>query len=385
MITEAHGDLLNADVDALVNTVNTVGVMGKGIALQFRRAYPEMFDAYTRACKAGEVQVGRMHVWPTGALTGPKFIVNFPTKKHWRAPSQMAYIDEGLVDLVSVVKEFQIRSIAIPPLGAGNGGLDWAEVRPRIESALGDVPDVDVRLYVPEGAPAAASMKPRAAKLLTLGRAALIEVVEGYVRTAVGASPIEVQKLMYFLQEAGEPLRLRYQAHLYGPYADNLRHVLNELEGAYLIGYGDGSARVQQAEPIVPLPGAAEKAAEVLSKHPETRARIKRVLAVADGFDSMYGMELLATVHWAATHDADDPSDVPGIIKRVQSWNKRKRVHRTAHSDRLGPPPRRGLDCSLTGPTSKELRHGDQLAGHRACDRGRAGARHRGRVGGPWR
>ncbi len=149
MMTEAHGDLLKADVDALVNAVNTVGVMGKGIALQFRRAYPEMYAAYVRACRAGEVAVGRMHLWATGAATGPRYVVNFPTKKHWRSGSQFAYIDDGLVDLVRVIQEYRIGSIAIPPLGTGHGGLDWVEVRPRIEAALGGLADVEVRLYVP--------------------------------------------------------------------------------------------------------------------------------------------------------------------------------------------------------------------------------------------
>lgn len=153
MMTEVHGNLLEADVEALVNAVNTVGVMGKGIALQFRRAFPEMYDAYVRACKAGEVAVGRMHVWATGAPTGPRYVVNFPTKKHWRSGSQLSYIDDGLVDLVRVIREHRIRSIAIPLLGAGHGGLDRAEVRPRIEAALGGLTDVDVRLYVPEVRP----------------------------------------------------------------------------------------------------------------------------------------------------------------------------------------------------------------------------------------
>ncbi|MFD7023563.1 macro domain-containing protein [Promicromonospora sukumoe] len=152
-MTEAHGDLLEADVDALVNAVNTVGVMGKGIALQFRRAYPEMYGTYVRACRAGEVAVGRMHVWPTGSSTRPRYVVNFPTKKHWRSGSQLSYIDDGLVDLVRVVRELGIRSIAVPPLGAGHGGLDWAEVRPRIEAALGGLTDVEVRLYEPEVSP----------------------------------------------------------------------------------------------------------------------------------------------------------------------------------------------------------------------------------------
>ncbi|MFD6444063.1 macro domain-containing protein [Promicromonospora sp. NPDC060204] len=156
-MTEVHGDLLEADVDALVNAVNTVGVMGKGIALQFRRTYPEMYDAYALACKAGEVAVGQMHVWPTGAPIGPRYVVNFPTKKHWRSGSQLSYIEDGLVDLVRVIQELEIRSIAVPPLGAGHGGLDWTEVRPRIETALGGLTDVEVRLYVPEVRPAEAS------------------------------------------------------------------------------------------------------------------------------------------------------------------------------------------------------------------------------------
>lgn len=325
MITEAHGDLLKADVDALVNTVNTVGVMGKGIALQFRRAYPEMFDAYARACREGTVQVGQMHIWPTDAMVGPRFIVNFPTKKHWRSPSQISWIEDGLADLVRVIEEHEIRSIAVPPLGAGNGGLDWALVRPRIVNTLAEVNGLDVRLFVPQAPPAAKDMAPSKLKPLTRGRAALIGIIDGYLRTAVGASLVEVQKLMYFLQEAGEPLRLRYTPHIYGPYADNLRQVLNDLEGTYLVGYGDGSARVQDAKPITPLPDAAEQAAKVLEVHPDTNNRIGKVLRVADGFDTMYGMELLATVHWAATRDVERPDDLDGVVKRVQSWNSRKR------------------------------------------------------------
>ena len=153
MITEAHGDLLDADADALVNTVNTVGVMGKGIALQFKRAFPEMFRAYARAAKAGDVELGRMHVWPTGQMTGPRYVINFPTKGHWRASSRLADIERGLDDLVRVVRELRITSVALPPLGCGNGGLDWADVEPRIRHALTAVPDVDIVLYPPGEAP----------------------------------------------------------------------------------------------------------------------------------------------------------------------------------------------------------------------------------------
>jgi O-acetyl-ADP-ribose deacetylase (regulator of RNase III) len=149
VITEAEGNLLDADVDALVNTVNTVGVMGKGIALQFRRAYPAMFEDYSRAVKQGAVQTGRMHLWETGLLAGPRFIINFPTKRHWRAGSKIEWIDAGLRDLVRTIEEYKIRSIALPPLGCGNGGLAWSDVKPLIVDALGALNDVDVLLFPP--------------------------------------------------------------------------------------------------------------------------------------------------------------------------------------------------------------------------------------------
>lgn len=325
MIEEARGNLLTADVDALVNTVNTVGVMGKGIALQFKRAYPAMFDAYVKACKAGEVETGKMHVWRTGSLTGPRFVINFPTKRHWRAPSRMEYVNEGLKDLVKVIRDEEIESIAIPPLGAGSGGLDWTQVRPRIIAALDGLPEVRVMLFEPMGAPPAEEMVVvRELKPLSKGRAALIEILGAYLKTAVEASPIEVQKLMYFLQEAGEPLRLNYEPNRYGPYADNLRHVLNALEGTYLTGFGDGSSKVLDAEPLRPLPGAVDAASAALAADDPTHERVKRVLALADGFDSMYGMELLATVHWVVTRES--ATDLDSLVSRVQAWSPRKRA-----------------------------------------------------------
>jgi len=216
MIETRHGDLLKADVDALVNTVNTVGVMGKGIALQFKRAYPGMFRDYEKACKKGEVEVGRMHVWETGALDGPRFIINFPTKKHWRAKSRMSYIDDGLEDLARVIVAEGITSIAIPPLGAGNGGLPWASVKTRIEKSLGNLSGVRTVLYEPVGAPEATEMQRSPIEPLTVGRAALVDLLAGYLKGAVQASLIEVQKLMYFLQVSGELLKLRYNRIITG-------------------------------------------------------------------------------------------------------------------------------------------------------------------------
>ena len=149
MIEFTTGDILRADAEALVNTVNCVGIMGRGVALQFKNAFPANFKAYEAACARDEVQPGRMFVFETRELTGPKFIINFPTKRHWRGKSRMEDIDSGLKALVAEIRNRRIRSIAIPPLGSGLGGLNWADVRPRIEAALRGVDDLHVIVFEP--------------------------------------------------------------------------------------------------------------------------------------------------------------------------------------------------------------------------------------------
>ncbi|MFG2446467.1 macro domain-containing protein [Nocardia fluminea] len=150
MIREQSGDLLSADAEALVNAVNTVGVMGKGIALRFKQTYPEMYRAYARAARASEVQIGAMHVWETCATTGPRFVINFPTKRHWRSPSRLEDVAAGLPVLAESIKRHRISSIAIPALGCGHGGLDWHQVRPLIHQWLDPLSDnVDIGVYPP--------------------------------------------------------------------------------------------------------------------------------------------------------------------------------------------------------------------------------------------
>ncbi len=327
MIEEGHGDLLKADTEALINTVNTVGIMGKGIALQFRRVYPEMFKEYERAARAGNIRLGEMFVWATGLLTGPRYVINFPTKGHWRARSKVRDIVAGLDDLVRVLRELEIESVAVPPLGCGNGGLRWSEVEPVIRGALDAVPNVRVLLFAPEGAPAASSMATRERRPpMTAGRAALVALLSGYARyTMASPSLIESQKLMYFLQEAGEPLKLHYQRHHYGPYADNLRHVLRVVEGHYVRGFGDGSARVTEAEHLEVLPEAEEAAGPLLQQHPETMRRIDRVLQLLEGFETPYGLELLASVHWVTHHeDPTTAADADAAARLVKEWSARK-------------------------------------------------------------
>lgn len=324
MIEYASGDILRSDADAVVNTVNCVGVMGRGIALQFKNAYPANFKAYAAACKRGEVQPGRMFVVETGQLS-PRFIINFPTKRHWRGKSRMEDIEAGLLDLLRVIERFGITSIAIPPLGAGLGGLDWSAVRTRIESAMASVPSsVRVVVYEPVGAPPAASMvHARQAPKMTPGRAALVEMMRDYLNGLLDpfVTLIEVHKLMYFLQEANEDLKLRFSKATYGPYAENLRHVLKDIEGHLISGYADGGD--QPFKPLTLLPGASDAAAALLADHPDSATRMTKVRELLDGFESPFGLELLATVHWVATREAVRAD--AGIIDAVYAWNDRKK------------------------------------------------------------
>ena len=324
MIKITHGDLLDLDdVDAVVNVVNCVGVMGKGIALQFKNKWPDNFTAYAEACRAGEVRPGRMFIFDAGGLVKPNFIVNFPTKDHWRGASKIEFIRDGLADLVKQVRRLGIRSIAIPPLGCGNGGLDWAEVRPLIEGAFEPLPDVEVRLFEPNGAPAAKTMEVRTKRpQMTAGRAAILKALDTYRALNYGLSKIEVQKLAYFLQEAGEPLKLSFVKHQYGPYSDALRHALNTMEGHFIRGLGDG---VVEAE-IEPTEDALAEAESFIAEqgHADLAAHVGRVASLIEGFQSSYGMELLASVHWVAAHE--NASSVPEAVKAIHAWNDRKKA-----------------------------------------------------------
>lgn len=329
MIELTEGNLLQSPAEALVNTVNTQGVMGKGIALQFKRAFPKMNAAYEDACKAGEVQLGKMHVVDLGGLVGgPRWIINFPTKGHWRARSRLGDIESGLKDLTNTVRRLGIRSIAVPPLGCGHGGLDWRQVRPLIEAAFADLPDVRVLLFQPTGAPPAREMPTRTeTPAMTIGRAALVSLIRRYQKGLLDpfVSLLEVHKLMYFLQEAGQPLRLQYEAGKYGPYARNLRQVMIRLEGHWLSGYGEGSDN--PATPIE-LIGDAEQAAEsVLEEDPQVQERMERVARLIEGYEDAYGLELLSSMHWVMCHRPEASSSMDSAISAVQDWNDRKRRH----------------------------------------------------------
>ncbi len=320
MIERGIGDLLVADVDALVNTVNTEGVMGKGLALQFKKAFPAVFAAYARACEEREVRVGRMHIVQQPVI--PRFLINFPTKELWQNPSKLEYIEAGLADLVQQVRELKIRSIVIPPLGCGNGGLEWSVVKPMIVAAFAALPEVRVVLFEPEVARQIAPLGER--PKMSAPRAAVIGLMGRYVATHYDyrLSLIEVQKLAYFLQVAGEPLRLEFKPHFYGPYAPTLRNALLNLEGHYTRGLAEGGNSPET--PLQLLPDAVEEAQRQLEELPETSDRLERVARLIEGFETPFGMELLGTVHWVM-HHGPGAVDVDAVVAEVQRWSPRKR------------------------------------------------------------
>jgi O-acetyl-ADP-ribose deacetylase (regulator of RNase III) len=325
MITLTQGDILQADVQALVNTVNCAGIMGRGIALQFRKAFPANFKAYEAACKEKAVQPGRMFVYDLNRIYNPRFIINFPTKRHWKGSSRLEDIVSGLKDLVLVVQKLEIKSVAVPPLGCGLGGLNWEEVRPLIMIAFSKLPEVQVLLFEPAGAPEATLMaKAQRVPKMTLGRAALVGLMRRYLAAVMDPTVtlLEVHKLMYFMQEVGEPLKLRYRKAPYGPYAENLRHVLIEIEGYLISGYGDAEDRPDI--PLELLPNAFEQAEAFLAEDIATRERFDRVAELIKGFETSYGMELLATVHWVSAHE--EAKTAEEAVAKVYAWNDRKRM-----------------------------------------------------------
>jgi len=326
MIRRTTGNLLEANVESLVNAVNTVGVMGKGIALMFKEAFPENYRAYAQACRHEEVQVGSVFVTETPPLSaGPRWIVNFPTKQHWRHNTQLSWIQDGLDDLRRWIVDSGVESIAVPPLGCGHGGLRWDAVGPLIEEKLGDIEGVEVILFEPTARYMAHSKKSGVEKL-TPAHALIAELVRRYWVLGMECSLLEIQKLAWLLdrQFAAEglesPLKLEFQAHQYGPYADRLRHLLNALDGSYL----HSKVRLPDAKPLHVIHFQASRREEVAdfleSRAAEYLPALERTTAVIEGFESPFGMELLATIDWLVERD-DRQLELDDIKAGLASWS----------------------------------------------------------------
>ena len=327
MIHYTQGNLLDAEVEALVNTVNTVGIMGKGIALMFKEAFPENFRLYAAACKEGEVQVGRMFVTErpllTGSGGGPRWIINFPTKRHWRDRTRLEWVEAGLADLTRVLQEKAIRSVALPPLGCGNGGLEWSAVRPLIEQALAGLP-VEVLVYEPTLRYQNVA-KREGMEQLTPARALIAELIRRYWILGIECSMLEVQKLAWFLEREIEaqgldnPLRLDFVAHKYGPYADRLRHLLNGLDGSYL----RSEIRIPDARPtdVIAFDDTKKERVALFLKS-EARPYLDALERTAEriaGFESPLGMELLGTLDWLISREGCRP-DLEAIKAGLAAW-----------------------------------------------------------------
>lgn len=325
MIRFTQGNLLEAPAEALVNTVNTVGVMGKGIALMFKERFAENFRLYAAACKAKQVHTGKMFVTEVNELDGPRWIINFPTKQHWKAPSKLEWVQSGLLDLRHVLIENKIKSVAIPPLGAGNGGLDWPVVKAEIECALGVLQGVEVLVFEPTSKYQNVAKRTGTEKL-TPARALIAELVRRYWVLGMECSLLEIQKLAWFMERAIErivpdqnPLKLEFKAHIYGPFTPKLNFVLDNLDGSYL----HCDKRIGDAEPLDVI-WFDDSRKDVVQTYLKTEATeyieaLEYVCNLIDGFESPFGMELLATVDWLLTRENAEPT-VAGIRKAISAW-----------------------------------------------------------------
>ena len=324
MVFFKKGDMLHAEAEALVNTVNTVGVMGKGIALQFKEAFPHNNKVYIGACKNKELQPGKLlAVWDNNLLLGRKLIINFPTKTHWRQPSQYEYIEKGLVALKDLIKKENISSIALPPLGCGNGGLDWTLVKPLIVHYLQDLP-TKVYVYEPNEQIKQILQQQESKKevKLTPARAQLLYCLFAYESMGEYSSLFAANKLAWFLQRMGQPLKLDFKPHHYGPYAIGVEKVLYALNGVYLKGLEQGEAKA--FEPLQLNYQKWDEVKNYVEKElkPEDAQRLNDLLKLVNGFTSELSLEILATTDFILQQAPSATLDE--VIVAIGRWNKRK-------------------------------------------------------------
>lgn len=324
MIHYKTGNLFDSEAEALVNTVNTVGVMGKGIALQFKNMFPNNFKLYSHACKNKEVKIGRLFVTEEEALlAGKKIIINFPTKTNWRLPSEYQYIETGLTELVKVLKEKNIKSIAIPPLGSGNGGLDWNKVKHILEKHLADI-DCDIHVYEPSADIQEALKKERVK--LTPARAMLLSVLYELVRNGEFVSEFSSEKIAYFLQRFGakDTFKLEFQPNFYGPYSGKVKHVLYFLNGSYIMGYS--SKDKKPFEELGLILDAEIEVNEFLDK-PQNAAHkstVEKTKSFLTGFYSPFALELLSTIDFIIAKKNANTQEA--VTKELENWSDRKKT-----------------------------------------------------------
>lgn len=321
MIKYITGNILESKAEALVNTVNTVGVMGKGIALQFKKAYHNNFKEYVEACKQKDIEIGKLLVIKDSNLSsGEKYIINFPTKKDWRKPSEYSYIEAGLEDLILVLKGNNIKSVAIPPLGAGNGGLEWEKVKTIIEKKLNNL-DIEIIVYEPTRYIKEQLKKERVK--LTNARALLLFVLYDLVRNGEYVSEFSSEKVCYFLQRFGgkKYFKLNFSPNFYGPYSGKVRFVLNVLNGSYLMGFSDMNKK--PFEPLTLVADGYDNVREHIESSPELLEIANKTIEFLTGFYSDFALELLSSIDFISTTQKTLDKEI--IIEQLENWNDRKR------------------------------------------------------------
>lgn len=318
MIEYTTGNIIEADTEALVNTVNTVGVMGKGIALAFKKAFPNNYKIYRQACQDKEFNIGNLLITNTGQLT-PKYVVNFPTKEHWRGRSKIEFVEIGMKELVREITLRNIKSIAIPPLGCGNGGLNWTEVKPIILKSIETLETkVDVVIYEPGFNNQ--TIKPIKNIKLTPARAMLLTALKNYQVLGYSVNLLVIQKIAYFLQRFGEPLNLQYEKGHFGPYSHRLQHLVKYLNGFY-IDFNHEETKPSTNVNLNNLDKVVLYNQQYLSS--EQKNRLTEVQSLTEGFESPYGLELLATVDFI--YKQENIEDTDKVITQISNWTKRKK------------------------------------------------------------
>lgn len=322
MIKYITGNLLESKAEALVNTVNTIGVMGKGIALQFKKQFPYNAKIYRKACKDKTFGIGDILVVEDNSLmNGKKIIINFPTKKHWRNPSEYEYIESGLKRLVEIILEKKIKSIAIPPLGAGNGGLNWSKVKSMLIKYLSDI-DCEVHIYEPNYEVKETLKKERVK--LTPARAMLLAISYDLVRNGEFLSEFSAEKICYFLQRFGaeDIFKLDFKANYYGPYSSKVRHVLYYLNGSYIMGFSQKDKK--PFEPLSVLMSTEKEVLEYLSKEEYQRelAIVAETKQFLSGVYDNFALELLSTLDFIIAKE--ETTDLEVIKSKLENWNNRK-------------------------------------------------------------
>jgi len=320
MIKHITGNILDSPAEALVNTVNTVGVMGKGIALQFKKAYPNNFKAYEAACERGEVVIGKMFIThDRNIASGEKIIVNFPTKKDWRKPSEYSYIEQGLDSLVSFIETEKPSGIALPPLGAGNGGLEWEKVKQLIDNKLGQL-DLDIYVYEPT-AQIKEHLKKERTKL-TAARALLLYVLYDLVSNGEYVSEFSSEKVCYFLQRFGAKkyFKLEFEPKFYGPYSGKVRYVLNALNGSYLMGYSDMDKK--PFDPLTLVADGFKAVEEFVASDRELSGIAAKTKNFLTGFYSDFSLELLSSVDYIISTTKLFDKDI--VSEKLEEWSDRK-------------------------------------------------------------